>query len=30
MLPRFKNTPTYTIAGFDEAINLLDEHIVST
>ena len=30
MLPRFKQTPTYTIAGFDEAINLLDEHIVST
>lgn len=30
MLPRFKQTPTYTIAGFDEAINLLDEHIVAT
>ena len=30
LLPRFKQTPTYTIAGFDDAINLLDEHIVST
>lgn len=30
LLPRFKQTPTYTIAGFDEAINLLDEHIVAT
>ena len=30
MLPKFKQTPTYTIAGFDDAINLLDEHIVST
>ena len=30
LLPRFKQTPTYTIAGFDEAVQLLDEHIVST
>ena len=30
LLPRFKQTPTYTIAGFDDAINLLDEHIVAT
>ena len=29
-LPRFKNTSTCTISGFDEALNLLDEHIVST
>ena len=30
LLPQFKSTSTYTIAGFDEAINLLDEHIVTT
>ena len=30
LLPRFKQTPTYTVAGFDEAVQLLDEHIVST
>ena len=30
MLPKFKQTPTCTIAGFDDAINLLDEHIVAT
>jgi len=30
MLPKFKATPTFTIAGFDDAINLLDEHIVAT
>jgi dynein heavy chain len=30
LLPKWKNTPTYTIAGFDEAINLFDEHIVNT
>lgn len=29
-LPRFKNTSTCTISGFDEALNLLDEHIVTT
>ena len=30
LLPKWKNTPTFTIAGFDEAINLFDEHIVTT
>ena len=30
MLPRFKNTPTFIIAGFEDAVNLLDEHIVTT
>jgi dynein heavy chain, axonemal len=29
-LPRFKQTNTCTIAGFDEAIALLDEHIVNS
>ena len=29
LLPRFKNTSTYTIAGFDDAIGILDEHIVT-
>jgi dynein heavy chain, axonemal len=29
-LPKFKNTGTCTIAGFDEAIALLDEHIVNS
>ena len=28
-LPRFKNTSTYTISGFDDAITILDEHIVT-
>ena len=30
MLPKFKNTPTFIIAGFEDAVNLLDEHIVTT
>jgi len=30
LLPQFKNTPTNYIAGFDEAMNMLDEHIVTT
>ena len=29
LLPKFKNTSTYTIAGFDDAIAILDEHIVT-
>jgi dynein heavy chain, axonemal len=29
LLPRFKNTSTCTIAGFDDAIGILDEHIVT-
>jgi hypothetical protein len=29
MLPKFKNTTTCTIAGFDDAITILDEHIVT-
>jgi len=29
-LPKFKNTATCTIAGFDEALALLDEHIVNS
>lgn len=29
LLPRFKNTSTCTIAGFDDAIAILDEHIVT-
>ena len=29
-LPRFKTTTTNTIAGFDDAITMLDEHIVAT
>lgn len=30
MLPQFKNTSTNYIAGFDEAMNMLDEQIVTT
>lgn len=30
MTPQFKSTPTFYIAGFDEAMNMLDEHIVTT
>ena len=30
MTPQFKNTPTFYIAGFDEAMNMLDEHTVTT
>ena len=30
LTPHFKNTPTFYIAGFDEAMNMLDEHIVTT
>lgn len=30
LLPRFKNTSTCTIAGFDDAIAILDEHIVTS
>lgn len=30
MLPQFKNTTTNFIAGFDDAMNMLDEHIVTT
>jgi dynein heavy chain len=29
-LPKFKNTGTSYISGFDEAIQRLDEHIVNT
>lgn len=29
LLPRFKTTSTYTISGFDDAITILDEHIVT-
>ena len=29
LLPRFKTTNTCTIAGFDDAIAILDEHIVT-
>jgi len=29
LLPRFKNTSTCTISGFDDAIAILDEHIVT-
>ena len=29
LLPRFKNTSTYTISGFDDAVTILDEHIVT-
>lgn len=29
LTPKFKNTTTYTIAGFDDAIAILDEHIVT-
>lgn len=28
LLPQFKNTPTNYISGFDDAVNMLDEHIV--
>lgn len=30
MLPQFKNTTTNYIAGFDDAITMLDEHIITT
>lgn len=30
LTPQFKTTPTYYISGFDEAMNMLDEHIVTT
>lgn len=30
LLPKFKNTGTSYISGFDEAIQRLDEHIVNT
>lgn len=30
LLPRFKATTTNFIAGFDEAMQMLDEHIVTT
>jgi len=30
MTPQFKSTPTFYISGFDEAMNMLDEHIVTT
>ena len=30
LTPQFKQTPTFYIAGFDEAMNMLDEHIVTT
>lgn len=30
MTPQFKSTTTFYIAGFDEAMNMLDEHIVTT
>jgi len=30
MLPQFKQTTTFYIAGFDDAITMLDEHIVTT
>jgi len=29
LLPRFKNTTTCTIGGFDDAVTILDEHIVT-
>lgn len=29
LLPRFKSTSTYTISGYDDAITILDEHIVT-
>ena len=28
LLPQFKNTPTSTIAGFDDAMQMFDEHLV--
>lgn len=30
MLPHFKQTTTFFIAGFDDAMTMLDEHIVTT
>ena len=30
LLPRFKNTDTSFISGFEDAIQMLDEHIVTT
>ena len=30
MLPQFKSSTTNYIAGFDDAITMLDEHIVTT
>jgi len=30
LLKPFKNTGTFTIAGFDDAANMLDEHLVTT
>jgi len=30
LLPKFKNTTTCTIAGFDDAVAILDEHIVTS
>ena len=30
LLPQFKATSTFYIAGFDDAITMLDEHIVTT
>jgi len=30
ILPRFKNTDTCYISGFDDAVQMLDEHIVTT
>jgi len=29
LTPKFKNTTTTTIGGFDDAITILDEHIVT-
>lgn len=30
LLPQFKNTDTRYISGFEEAVQMLDEHIVNT
>ena len=30
LLPQFKTTTTNFIAGFDDAVTMLDEHIVTT
>lgn len=30
LVPKFKNTTTCTIAGFDDAVAILDEHIVTS
>jgi dynein heavy chain len=30
LLPQFKATPTNYITGFDDAVNMLDEHILQT